>query len=127
MPALILDAGALIATERDDRDLHAKLRVAERDGLDLRTNGAVIAETWREDGSRQARLARLLKAVEVVAVDDALGRRAGALLGKAKANDPVDATVVAIATAGDRVLTSDARDIAKLVSASRRAVHVVPC
>jgi hypothetical protein len=101
--------------------------LAERGGIDLRSNGAVIAETWREDGGRQARLARLLKAVDVVAVDQALGRQAGTLLGKADVNDPVDATVVAIAAAGDRILTSDVRDIGRLVTASRRAIHVVRC
>jgi hypothetical protein len=127
MPALVLDAGALIAADRDDRELLAKLRVAERNGLPLRTNGAVIAETWRDSGARQARLARLLKAVDVVAVDEALGRQAGMLLGKSATDDPVDATVVAIATAGDRILTSDARDIGKLVSASRRGIQVVRC
>lgn len=127
MPSLVLDAGALIAADRDDRELLAKLRVAERNGLDLRSNGAVIAEVWREDDGRQARLARLLKAVDVIAVDEALGRRAGALLGKSATDDPVDATVVAIAASGDHILTSDVRDIHKLVTASRHAVHVVRC
>jgi hypothetical protein len=127
VPSLVLDSGALIAADRDDRELLAKLRVAERNGLDLRSNGAVIAEIWREDGSRQARLARLLRAVDVVAVDEALGRRAGALLGRSATDDPVDATVVAIAASGDHILTSDVRDIRKLVTASRRAVHVVRC
>ncbi len=127
MPALVLDSGALIAADRDDRELLAKLRVAERNGLELRSNGAVVAETWRVDGGRQARLARLLKAVDVVAVDEVLGRQAGVLLGKSHANDPVDATVVAIATAGDHIVTSDVRDITKLVTASRRGIHVVRC
>jgi hypothetical protein len=54
-------------------------------------------------------------------------RQAGALLGKSATNDPVDATVVAIAASGDHILTSDVDDIHKLVTASRRAIHVVPC
>lgn len=127
MPALVLDAGALIAADRDDRQLLAKLRVAERNGLGLRSNGAIVAETWREDSGRQARLARLLKAVDVVAVDEVLGRQAGVLLGKSDVNDPVDATVVAIATPGDHILTSDVRDINRLVTTSHRAIHVVRC
>ncbi|HEX3391703.1 MAG TPA: hypothetical protein VHS55_04005 [Solirubrobacteraceae bacterium] len=126
MPALILDAGALIAADRGDRELIARLRVAEQRGVQLRSTGVVIAETWR-DGSRQAQLARLLKAVDVVAVDEALGREAGQLLGRSKTNDPADATVVAIATIGDRILTSDAGDIKRLVRASRRGIHVVSC
>lgn len=127
MAALVLDAGALIAADRDDRELVAKLRVAALNGIDLRSNGAVIAETWRDDRGRQARLAQLLKAVDVVAVDESVGRQAGVLLGKAGANDPVDGTVVAIAGSGDRILTSDVSDIAKLVSASGRAIGVVGC
>lgn len=127
MAALVLDAGALIAADRDDRELVAKLRVAALNGIDLRSNGVVIAQAWRVDGGRQARLARLLKAVDVVAVDEALGRQAGVLLGKAGTSDPVDGTVVAIAAAGDRVLTSDVGDIAKLVSVSGRPIGVVGC
>jgi hypothetical protein len=126
MPALVLDAGALIAADRDDRAVLAKLRIAERHGLDLRSNGGVIAEVWR-DGARQARLARLLKAVEVVAIDEELGQQAGGLLGKSASEDPVDATVVAIAASGDQILTGDVRDIGRLVVASRQAVHVVRC
>lgn len=127
MAALVLDAGALIAVDRDDRESVAMLRVAALNGIDLRSNGAVIAQAWREDGGRQARLARLLKAVEVVAVNDSLGRQAGVLLGKAGTSDPVDGTVVAIALSGDRIVTSDAGDIAKLVAASGRAIGVVGC
>ncbi|MGH2880156.1 MAG: hypothetical protein ACRDK4_11200 [Solirubrobacteraceae bacterium] len=127
MTALILDAGALIAADRDDRELLAKLRMAEQSGFQLRSTGVVIAETWRDGGGRQARLARLLKAVDVVAVDEALGRLAGQLLGKSKTSDPADATVVAIGETGDRILTSDAGDMRRLVKASRRAIHVVSC
>jgi hypothetical protein len=41
--------------------------------------------------------------------------------------DAVDATVVAAAATGDRILASDPRDIRSLVSAARRSIHVVPC
>jgi len=127
MSALVLDAGALVAVDRGDRALAAKLRVAERGGLALRTTGVVVAEAWRDAGGRQANLARLLKSVDVVAVDQRLGQEAGVLMGKAGTTNAVDATVVAVALTGDRVLTSDPDDIGRLVSASRRAVHVVRC
>lgn len=127
MAALVLDAGALIAADRDDRELLAKLRVAALNGIDLRSNGVVIAQVWRENSGRQAQLARLLKAVDVVAVDEAVGRQAGALLGRAGTSDPVDGSVVAIAASGDRILTSDVGDIATLVAASGRVVGVVRC
>ena len=41
--------------------------------------------------------------------------------------DVVDASVVAVCAAGDRVLTSDAGDIPPLVAASGRSILVVPC
>jgi transposase len=127
MSALVLDAGAFIAVDRGDRALAAKLRVAERAGLALRSTGVVVAEVWRDAGGRQANLARLLKSVDVRAVDQRLGREAGALLGRAGATDAADATVVAIAATGDRILTSDPIDIRRLASASQRSIRVVPC
>jgi predicted nucleic acid-binding protein len=128
--ALVLDAGALLAVDRDDRAMMARLRIAQTSGLDLRTTGAVVAQVWRDPGGRQANLARLLRAVDVIPVDDRLGREAGVLLGRAGAGDAVDATVAAIAAIaarGDRVLTSDPDDMARLVGASGRAVGVVRC
>jgi hypothetical protein len=61
------------------------------------------------------------------AVDIELARQAGVLLGRAGTGDPVDATVVAVASVGDRIITSDPHDIGRLVSASGRAVLVIHC
>lgn len=127
MSALLLDAGALIAVDRGDRALAARLRVAQGNRWDLRSTGVVIAEVWRDAAGRQADLARLLKAVDVRPVDDRLGRQAGVLLGLSGARDVADATIVAVADAGDRVLTSDPADIRELVAAARRPIHVVAC
>ncbi len=101
--------------------------MAERNGLALRSTGVVLAEVWRDARGRQANLARLLKSVDVKAVDQRLGQEAGVLLGKSGVNDAADATIVAVAATGDRILTSDPLDIRKLVSASRRSILVVPC
>lgn len=127
MAALVLDTGAFVAVDRGDRRIAAKLRVAEQSRTDLRSTGVVIAEVWRDEHGRQASLARLLKGVDVRSVDQRLGQDAGTLLGRAGAKDPADATVVAVAATGDRILTSDPRDIRRLVAASRRAIHVVGC
>ena len=127
MSALVLDAGAFVAVERGDRAMVARLRAAERNGLELRTNGAVVAQIWRSPGGRQAVLARLLSSADVRPVDLRMGQEAGLLLGRAGRGDAVDATVVASAAAGDRVVTSDAGDIRALVAASGRAVLVVQC
>ena len=42
MSALMLDAGAFLAVERGDRTMMARLRAAERHGLDLRTSAIVL-------------------------------------------------------------------------------------
>lgn len=127
MSALVLDAGALIAVDRGDRAMVARLRVAEREGLELRSTGVVVTQVWRDPSGRQATLARLLKAVDIKAVDDRLGREAGVLLGRAGTQDAVDASVVAVSATGDRIATSDAEDIRRLVIASERSIIVVAC
>lgn len=127
MSALILDAGAFIAVDRDDRSMIARLRVAQLHGYELRTSAIVIAQVWRNAGGRQARIAKLLQAVDVRPVDEQMGRDAGALLAKSGMDDPIDATVVLIARAGDRILTSDPDDIGRLASSSGKRVAVVPC
>jgi len=47
-----------------------------------------------------------------------MGRDAGALLAKARTDDPIDATVVLVSRSGDRILTSDPDDIGRLASGS---------
>jgi hypothetical protein len=123
--ALILDAGALIAVDRGDPSMIARLRVVHSAGLELRTTGIVVAEVWRDPSGRQSNLARLLKSVDVRGVDDRLGRTAGVLLGRARRGQAADATVVAIAAAGDRIVTGDPGDISGLVAASGRQIAVV--
>ncbi len=127
MSALVLDAGAFIALERADRAMAARLRTAQQAGLQLRSTGVVISQVWRDPVGRQANLARLLKSVDVRAVDERLGRASGVLLGVAGTKDAVDASVVAVSTTGDRILTSDPKDISPLVAASGRSIHVVSC
>jgi hypothetical protein len=125
--ALILDAGALVAVDRDDRSAIARLRAAQQHGLELRTNAIVIAQVWRDRHGRQVNLARLLRATEVRAVSPRDGREAGVLQGEAGSSDPVDATVVLMAGPGDRILTSDPADIARLAAAAGSRAVVIAC
>jgi hypothetical protein len=124
---LVLDAGALIAVDRDDRAMVARLRVAERHGMELRSNAMVVAQVWRDRHGRQARLAQLLRAVDVRAVDHQTGRDAGVLLAAAGTSDPIDATVVLLAETGDRMLTGDPDDLSLLVRAAGSRAAVVAC
>jgi hypothetical protein len=125
--ALVLDAVVFVAADRGDRAMVARLRVAERSGIELRSNGVVVAQVWRDSTGRQVELARLLRVVDIKAVDEDMGQRAGALPGRTKTNDAVDATVVATAAAGDRILSSDPEDIRVLVAASGFPILIVPC
>lgn len=127
MTALVLDAGVFVAVDRGDRSMLARLRVAERNGLDLRSNAVVVGQVWRDGQGRQARIARFLRAIDVRSVDDRRGREAGVLLGAAGTSDVIDATVVLLAEPGDRIVTSDPADVERLVAASGRRALVVAC
>jgi hypothetical protein len=122
---VILDAGALLAVERGDRDMVAVLkreRLAARAPL---THGGVIGLVWRGGGGRQAGLARLLPGVDVRALDDELGRRAGVLLGAARGDDVIDSAVVVLCDDGDEIFTSDADDLRALARAAGRHVELI--
>jgi hypothetical protein len=54
MSALVLDAGALIAIDRDDRDVLAQLQDAKQNGDPVRTNAMALAQVWRDGRGRQA-------------------------------------------------------------------------
>ena len=127
MTTLVLDAGALVAVERNDRATVARLTAAARHGIGLRTNAMVLAQVWRDGRGRQASLARFLRAVDVRALVEEDGRSAGALLGRSGTSDPIDATVVLMAAPGDRILTSDPEDIRHLADADGNPVGVIPC
>src|SRR5664279_3592341 len=113
---LVLDAGALIAVDRRDREVFAALRVAQRHQTPVVTSGAVAAQVWR-DGARQANLARGLAGVDDRALDRAAGATVGELLRACASSDMVDAHVAVIANAGDSVWTSDPEDIGRLLVA----------
>jgi hypothetical protein len=122
---LVLDAGSLVAVERADRDVVALIKRERRAGRAPVTHGGVIAQVWRGGTGRQANLARLLPGLEIVALDDALGRRVGMLLGRTKTSDVIDGAVALLATDGDEILTSDIDDLRKLVRATGAHVDIV--
>lgn len=127
MSALVLDAGALLAVDRGDRAMIARLQVAHRAGLELRSNAMVVAQVWRDRRGRQVSLARLLQAVDVRAVDPSDGRDAGTLLADTGTADAIDATVVLLAGPGDRILTSDPDDLTRLAEAAGNRAVIVAC
>jgi hypothetical protein len=122
---LVLDAGALIAVERADRELAALLKVERQAGRTPVTHGGVVGQVWR-DGARQVMLARVLDGLEIIPLDDALGRRAGRLLARCGGDDVTDAAVVLLAVDGDTILTSDTLDLARLAAAAGTHVELAP-
>jgi hypothetical protein len=121
---LVLDAGGLIALERDDRASWVRLKAAHAKGEVPLTNAAVLGQVWR-GGARQARLSHALAGMDVLPVDEALGRAAGELLGSTHTSDLVDATIVLIAQDGDEIVTSDVDDLRPLAAASGRHVELL--
>jgi hypothetical protein len=123
---LVLDAGAFVAVERRDRDVVALVKRERLAGRPPLTSGGVVAQVWRGGRGRQAELARLLAGVQVAAVDDQLGRRAGMLLARSGQSDAIDATVVCLAADGDDILTSDPGDLRALAEAAEIHVELIP-
>jgi hypothetical protein len=114
--SLVFDAGALIAFERNDRKVRTLVELAMAHGAALHVPGGVVAQVWR-DGSRQARLARLLGSgiLQVQSLDRAEAQATGALCGKAGVSDVVDASVVLLARRQHAtVVTSDPEDLARI-------------
>ena len=121
MSGLTLDASALIAFERNDRTVVAIIARARERNIRLAAPAGVVGQVWR-DGSRQARLARLLgsELVEIEALDDQRARAAGQLCGVAGTTDVIDASVVLCARArAQAVLTSDVDDLRRMDPALR--------
>jgi hypothetical protein len=122
---LILDAGAFIAFERGDRLLAALFKRELLARRQPRTHGGVVGQIWRA-GARQARVARLVQAIEVVALDLELGRRAGLLLGRTRMTDVVDGALVLLAGDGDWIVTSDPDDLRPLAEGAGLHVDIIP-
>jgi hypothetical protein len=122
---LILDAGAFLAAERGNVTVAAMVKHERKQGRVPLTNGGVVAQVWRGGRSRQALVARLLANVEVVPIDDSLGRRAGMLLALAGTSDAVDAALICLARDGDDIVTSDPGDLRDLASTLGAHVELI--
>jgi len=122
---LILDTGALIALERNDRAMWQRLKLALQAREAPVSHGGIVGQAWRGKGSRQALLAKALDVIDIRRLDAALGRAAGELLARAKQDDVIDAALVLLANDGDRVITSDPDDLAPLARAADLDVELV--
>ena len=128
MTALVLDAGALIALDRDDRTAWSRLRATKEAGGLVAVPAGVIAQTWR-GGRRQALLSRALNHSHEVVLDGAMARACGRLCARAGTSDVIDASVAVTAAelASNEhtvIATSDPEDMAALTSALNVQVSI---
>ena len=121
MPGVTLDAGGLIALDRDDRRVVVLLARVRETGARVTVPASALAQAIRRP-ERQARLARLIRQPSTDVVD--LGRvdatHVGRLLAASGTSDIADAHVVICARrAGQPVVTSDPGDLRQLDPALR--------
>jgi len=121
MPGVTLDAGGLIALDRNDRRMVVLLARARETGARVTVPATALAQAVRRP-DRQVRLARLIRQPTTDVVD--LGRvdatNVGRLLAVSGTSDIIDAHVVICARRSDQpVVTSDPGDLRALDPALR--------
>lgn len=122
---LILDTGALIALERNERAMWQRLKLALQQRESPVCHGGIVGQAWRGRGPRQALLARALDVLDIRRLDAVLGRAAGELLARAGQHDVIDAALVLLANDGDRIITSDPGDLSPLARAADIDIELV--
>jgi len=113
MPGVTLDAGGLIALDRNDRRVVVLLARARETGSHVIVPATALAQAVRQP-ERQVRLARLIRqpATDVVPLDRVDATNVGRLLAASRSSDIVDAHVVICARrTQQQVVTSDPDDL----------------
>lgn len=111
----MLDAGALVALERNDRWMWVRFTDARMERLKLVTHAGILGQVWRCP-ERQAVLARALPSIDVHSLTPELARAAGELLAASGTADVLDGGLALLCRPGDMVLTSDPEDLSLLVT-----------
>jgi transcription antitermination factor NusA-like protein len=113
MPGITLDAGGLIAVDRNDRRVAVLLARASETRARVTIPASALAQAIRKP-ERQVRLARLIRqpTTDVVSLGRVDATNVGRLLAVSGTSDIVDAHVVLCARRADqRVATSDLDDL----------------
>jgi len=108
-----MDAGGLIAVDRNDRRVVALLARAREVGARVTIPATALAQASRQP-ERQVRLARLIRqpTTDVVPLDRVDATNVGRLLAASATSDVIDAHVVVCARrTHQRVVTSDPGDL----------------
>ncbi len=116
MPGVTLDAGGLIALDRNDRRVVVLLARARETGARATVPATVLAQAIRKP-DRQARLSRLIRqpTTDVIELGRVDATNVGRLLAASTTSDIADAHVVICARRADQpVVTSDPGDLRQL-------------
>jgi len=116
MAGVTMDAGGLIALDRNDRRVVALLARAWEVGARVTVPATTLAQVVRQP-ARQVRLARLIRqpTTDVVPLDRIDATNVGRLLAASGTTDVVDAHVVVCARRSrQQVVTSDPGDLRRL-------------
>jgi hypothetical protein len=121
---VVYDAGALVAADRNVRQVWAEHRVRLESGIIPVVPAPVVAQVSRSPA--QVQLRRLLRGCEVVNLTERGAHAAGQLMGRTGTSDLVDA-VVAQTAAGLQadVVTGDRADIASLLQAAQASGQII--
>jgi predicted nucleic acid-binding protein len=115
-PGVTLDAGGLIALDRNDRRVIVLLARARETGARATVPATVLAQAIRRP-DRQARLSRLIRqpTTDVIELGRVDATNVGRLLAASGTSDIADAHVVICARRADQpVVTSDPEDLRQL-------------
>src|SRR5215470_6995403 len=121
MPGVTLDAGGLIALDRNDRRVVVLLARARETGARVTVPASALAQAIRRP-ERQVRLSRLIRqpTTDVISLDRVDATNVGRLLAASATSDIADAHVVVCARrASQPVVTSDPGDLRALDPALR--------
>jgi predicted nucleic acid-binding protein len=124
MSGITLDAGGLIAIDRNDRRVLELVARAMEHGLRITVPATALAQAIRKP-ARQALLVRFIRRswVDVIALTGADATAVGRLLAQTGTADVVDAHVVICARrAGQAIVTSDASDIGRIAPKIRLVI-----
>lgn len=117
------DSGALIALEKRDLNMLIKLRVLHRAGVPITIPANAVVEFWRKGHGQSA----ILELGTIEPLEESIAKAAGEALAKVRDATAVDATVMASAARrGDRVFTSDPKDMQRLHRHFRAVAGIIP-
>ena len=125
MPAIVYDAGALLAAERRNPDFLALHDEVTKARIRPIVPVVVLAQVWR--GGPQHHISRVLRACDILLDDQRTGRAAGVACAAAGTADIVDAIVIVTAVQHQApIVTSDPGDLTRIAGSIGVKIRLFP-